>query len=235
MTSYVEPMESDRFGPIDFDLFHRDELPALLEQRDQVFSLSDARAARPLAFQLPDGRAYTYTPSEYSFTIEAGSAAAHTVVELSHEMWCEFVWELRSCFALLYANQLSVVRGSFGQLARWEPPLRVAFDDQALYDIDDPPAVRDATGAPVDFSRTFTLDDDDAEIADFLHRSGFVHLRGVMNADEVEALRAEVTAAVAAARPDDRRSWWTTVNGRRGLQPGQLHQRPISARRRARI
>ena len=27
-------------------------------------------------------------------------------------------------------------------------------------------------------------------------------------------LRAEVAAAVAAARPDDRRSWWTTVDGR---------------------
>lgn len=214
MSGYVEPVESDRFGPIDFDLFHRDELPGLLEQRHRAFSFSDAMAVRPLAFQLPDGRAYTYTPFEYSFTIEAGSAAAHTVVELSYEMWCEFVWELRSCFALLYANELSVVRGSFGQLARWEPPLRVVFDGQARYDIDDPPAVQDATGAPVDFSRTFTLDDDDDEIADFLRRSGFVHLRHVMDMDEVDALRAEVTSAVADARLEDRRSWWTTVDGR---------------------
>ena len=35
-----------------------------------------------------------------------------------------------------------------------------------------------------------------------------------MDDDEVEALRADVGEAVDAARPDDRRSWWTTVDGR---------------------
>ena len=179
----------------------------------RVFSDADALAARPLALQLPDGRAYTYTPVGTTFSVGAGATEAHTVIELSYEMWCEFVWELRSCFSLLYANALSVVRGSFGQLARWEPPLRVAFDGQAMYDIDDPAPVVDEGGAPIDVSRTFTLDDDAAEIADFLHRVGFVHLRDVMRMTEVEALRNEVTTAVEAARPDDRRSWWTTVNG----------------------
>src|SRR5207253_1664994 len=30
--------------------------------------------------------------------------------------------------------------------------------------------------------------------------------------EEVDALRADVEAAVARARPDDQRSWWTTVD-----------------------
>jgi Phytanoyl-CoA dioxygenase (PhyH) len=34
-----------------------------------------------------------------------------------------------------------------------------------------------------------------------------------MGIDEIEALQTDVVAAVAAARPDDRRSWWTTVDG----------------------
>jgi hypothetical protein len=96
---------------------------------------------------------------------------------------------------------------------RWEPPLRVAFDGQAPYDIDDPPPVVDARGEPLDVRRAFSLDDDAGAVADFLHRAGFVHLRGVLHPDEIDALRTEVDRAVTSARPDDRRSWWTTVGG----------------------
>jgi len=74
--------------------------------------------------------------------------------------------------------------------------------------------VEDPEGNLLDFTRTFTLDDPQDEIADFLHSTGFVHLRQVMDEDEVEALRVDVDQAVAAARPDDRRSWWTTVGVR---------------------
>ncbi|MGP0032437.1 MAG: phytanoyl-CoA dioxygenase family protein [Acidimicrobiales bacterium] len=206
-------MDDERFGPIDFDLFHREQLPALLRTRGPVFSDDDAAVVRPLAFQLTDGRGYTYLPSPPTFSVEAGTGSAQTVVELSADQWCSFVWELQSCFALLYADRLAVTRGSFGQLARWEPSLRVAFSGQALYDLDDPTPVRDAMGRELDCTRRFTLDDSDDEITDFLRRAGFVHLEGVMGVDEVEALRADVAAAVAAARPDDRRSWWTIVDG----------------------
>ncbi len=207
-------MDRAEFGPIDFDRFHRDTLPAFLRSRGSVFSRSDAVAVRPLAFQLTDGRAYTYVPSRSSFSVEPGVASAHTVVGVAQHEWCTFVWELQSCFALLYADRLAITRGSFGQLARWEAPLRVAFSGQERYDLDDPPAVRDARGNTLDCTRRFTLDESDEVIADFLHRAGFVHLEGVMDDQEVGALRADVVDAVAAARPDDRRSWWTTVEGR---------------------
>jgi hypothetical protein len=204
----------DRFGPIDFDRFHRDELPTLVASRGPVFSDADAAVVSTLAFELDDGRAYTYVPAGRSFTVEPGTGGADTVVVLPYEEWCAFAWELRSCFALLYDEKLTVARGSFGQLARWEPPLRVAFDGQEIYDLDDPPAVLDPAGGPLDCARTFTLDDPQEEMADFLGRAGFLHLRAVLGADEVAALRAEVDQAVASARPDDRRSWWTTVDGR---------------------
>ena len=207
-------METERFRPIDFDRFHRVELPALLQARGPVFTAGDHRLVRPLAFQLPDGRAYTYLPPGRSFAIEAGSEQADTVVELDHDEWCAFVWELRTCFAMFYADRISILRGTFGQLVRWEPSLRVAFDGQAVYDLDDPPPVVDEAGRPLDLTRTFTLDDPDDEIADFLDRAGFVHLRRVMDDDEVAVLRTDVDEAVDAASPDDRRSWWTTVDGR---------------------
>ncbi len=185
----------------------------MLATRGSVFTDSDAGVVRPLAFRLDDDRTYTYVPVGDSFVVEPGDAHAHTVAELSEEQWCSFALELRSSFALLYDEQLTVTRGSFGQLARWETPLRMAFDGQERYDIDDPPPVLDGTGRPLDCTRSFTLDHPDADIADFLFRAGFVHLRGVMDGQEIEGLRAAVAEAIDDARPDDRRSWWTTVDG----------------------
>jgi hypothetical protein len=205
-------VDGEPFGPVDFDEFHRERLPARLEACGPVFTPADAAVLRPLAFRLEDGRAYTYVPSGRSFTVEEGSDRAETVATLPEQEWHDFVWELRSAFACFYADRLSLY-GSFGQLVRWEPPLRVALDGQAVYDVDDPPQVLDGFGHPVDLSATFTLDDEEPDVADFLHRTGFVHLRDVMQASEIEALRTEVDAAVARARPDDRRSWWTVVDG----------------------
>jgi ectoine hydroxylase-related dioxygenase (phytanoyl-CoA dioxygenase family) len=203
-----------RFGPIDFDWFHREELPSLLERRGAIFSDSDADAVRPLGFQLPDGRAYTYVPDGRSFFVQSGTDNAHTVVELSSDAWCAFAWELKTCFALLYAEQLTILGGNFGQVARWEPPLRVAFSEQVLFDLHRPARIADAEGRAVDPTKSFTLDDPEAEVRDFLHRVGFVHLRGVLDTAEIAALSDDVAAAVERARPDDRKSWWTTVDGR---------------------
>ena len=207
-------MEQDRFGPIDFDRFHREELPALLRRRGDIFSASDAAVVRPLGFQLSDGRAYTYVPEGTSFSVEVGTDAAHTVIELDPDAWCAFVWELKTCFALFYADQLTVAQGGFGQMARWEPSLRVAFSGQVPFDLDHPARIEDAASGAVDLAQSFTLDDPVADIRDFLQRVGFVHLRGVLDAVEIDALTSDVDDAVLRARPDDRRSWWTTVEGR---------------------
>jgi hypothetical protein len=206
--------QQETFGPIDFDWFHQEHLPALLEQRGDVFSDSDAAVVRPLAFDLSDGRAYTYVPDGKTFTVQPGTAAAHTIIELSPEAWTAFAWELKTCFALLYAEQLTIRQGSFGQVARWEPPLRVAVSDQVLFDLDTPSRIDDEGGHEIDLARTFTLEDPPEEIRSFLTRVGFVHLRGVLGAGEVGALTSEVELAVDRARPDDRKSWWTTVDER---------------------
>jgi hypothetical protein len=145
--------------------------------------------------------------------VTAGEADAHTVVALAYDDWLSFAWELRSCFALFYAEKLSFPAGHFGHLARWEPALRVAFDGQALYDLDDAEPVVDEAGELLDLTRTFTLDDDQSEMADFIGRAGFIHFRAVVSPAELDALRADVTVGIERARPDDKRSWWTAVDG----------------------
>ena len=62
-------MAHDRFGPIDFDAFHREDLPGRLADSPRVFTDSDRRVVRPLAFRLDDGRSYTYVPEGDRFAV----------------------------------------------------------------------------------------------------------------------------------------------------------------------
>ena len=204
-----------RFGLIDFDHFHTVDLPQRLAGGNGSLAATALTGVRPLAFRLDDGRAYTYAPAPapHGIEITPGDAGAHTVVELAPADWSDFVWDLRSSFALLYADRVTFPRGSFGHLARWEPALRAAFDGQPIYDLADPSPILDADGCPLELDRSFTLDDPDDEIRDFLERAGYVHLRGVFEPGEIGAIVADVEAAIARARPDDQRSWWTTVDG----------------------
>src|SRR5436190_10606646 len=151
-----------------------------------------------ITFRLPDGVDHRFG--------EEGSEreSTDTVVELSEEAWDDFREERRTAFGLLYAGMITVSKGSFESLADWEVDLRRQWQGRPLYD--------DAAAAAVaalDLTRSFTLDDDAREMADFLAAAGFIHMRAVFSAAEVEEMRAEVERLKALARPDDGRSWWS--------------------------
>lgn len=202
---------TERFGLLDFDQFHRVDLPQLLATR----MLPVLPKVQPIAFRLSgDSSSYTYRASGTTLEVIPGDEQAHTIVDIDHQSWCDFIWELRTCFALLYGDSVSFPRGAFSDLARWEPILRAVLDGQAIYDLGSPQPVLDQNGKPVPLDQSFTLQDADDQIRDFLDRAGFVHLRSVFTAEEISALRQEIEAAIIKAQPDDRRSWWTTVDGK---------------------
>ena len=148
----------------------------------------------------------------------------------SLDAWSAFVWELKDRFCAPLRRPADRPSGRFRDTWRGrEPPLRVAFSNQVLFDIDHPTPMADETGREVDLSKSFTLEDSATEIRASRTRVGFADLRAVLDAAEIEAIRSDVDEAVGRARPDDRRSWWTTVDGRDVPQPGELPQRRFGA------
>ena len=190
------------FPAIDFDRFHQEELPARIATGNGALAAPDLVGAGTLGFRVPDGAAYTYVPGPDSVEIWATDAAADTLVELSREAFSDFANELRTCFGLLYAEMIDVSRGDFGWFERWEPALRALYHGRPILRL-----VRDPT---VDLGRAFGLHDSDAEMREFLETNGFLHVRDVFGADEIDALRSEVDRVRAGAVPDDGRSWWAT-------------------------
>jgi hypothetical protein len=195
-------MPALEFPAIDFDDFHRDELPKRIASGNGALAAPDLAGVGTLGFRVPDGSAYTYVPGADTVEIWSTDAAADTLVELSREAFSDFANELRTCFGLLYAGMVTVSRGDFAWFERWEPALRALYHGRPILDL-----VRDAS---VDLRRSFTLDDRDDDLRDALEANGFLHVRGAFAADEIEALGSEVERGRRSATPDDGRSWWAT-------------------------
>jgi ectoine hydroxylase-related dioxygenase (phytanoyl-CoA dioxygenase family) len=199
---------------VDFEGFHRVQLPTELSGRDGgAAAARHVGAGRALAFRVGDGRAFTYRTHAQHVTIDPGDDAP-VVVELDDDAFAELVSERWSIFGLLYPGRLHVVAGTFEQFAAWEPALQHLWFARPLYDDAAAGSLRDRQGDLLDVHRSFRLDgpdaDDDADIAHFLHTAGFVVLRDVFGADEIAHLDGEVRRLRAGATPDDNRSWWAT-------------------------
>jgi Phytanoyl-CoA dioxygenase (PhyH) len=69
-------------------------------------------------------------------------------------------------------------------------------------------------GSPLDLAQRFGLGRETRDAAHFLAEAGFLLLQGVFTAAEMDAVDADLRAAVDAARPGDGTSWWaSTRNG----------------------
>jgi len=191
---------------LDFDHYHRDELPARAMNAVGRQAAADVRDLGALALVVGDG-AITYQPGGAMIDLRSGDDGAQVAVELSRRAWSDLVQEVRSAAALIFAGEVRLRRGTSEQLRRWQPALRALYAGVPIFD---PQAVDlcDRDGRRLDLHRSFSLDDDAADPTHFLGRAGFLHVRGVFAPEEMARLRAEVDALQAAARPGDDRSWW---------------------------
>jgi ectoine hydroxylase-related dioxygenase (phytanoyl-CoA dioxygenase family) len=194
-------------APLDFHHYHRDELPPLLRAGRGALAASGARALGSLAFRLPDGDAYTYVPSAQGMDVVAGDAAADTVIELSSELWQNLVRELDAAAGLLYGGRAKCLRGSALRWVAWEPALRAMWSGRPVYHAGEV-ALRDRRGEPLDPAASFTRGADREDMAHFLRTAGYLFVRGVFDAGEIAALRAEAEALAGEAKKGDKLSWW---------------------------
>ena len=110
---------------------------------------------------------------------------ARTLVELSPDAWRAFTWKsCKTCFGVLYADQLEV-RRQLRPDGALDAVLRAAFSDQTR---SPRPSARIACAPRLDayagsHEEGFVLDHPVEHIQAIRQRVGFVHLRGVHDAD----------------------------------------------------
>ena len=197
----------DGFRTIDFDTYHRVELPALLAT-GRAAHVARATAGLPtLAVCVSDGRAYTYRPRTGGIDIVAGEAEASTVLEINVEAWQGLVHELEAPAGLLYAGRVRCVRGNAVDFMAWESALRALYNGRPPYD-PDRVELADRAGMRLDINRTFSRANDRGDMADFLRVAGYLFVRAVFSAGEAERFLAEAEELRHEARPGDKLSWW---------------------------
>jgi hypothetical protein len=97
--------------------------------------------------------------------------------------------------------------GRFDSLLDWWLLLRGALDARAPHT---PGAIElvDADGAPLALDRSFAVDAPLDEMGDQLQRAGYLHITGVFDEGEMDAVSRDMDAAAPTYSRGDGRSWW---------------------------
>ena len=205
------------WSPVDFDLFHREILPARLQDGANQRVAWDVEGRQPIALALPDGRAYSYRCRDGRVEVEPGVADdARTVLELvDQEAWIDYLHEFRTRYGLLYSKAVRFARGDFDSWDDWDPAIRCMYSGRPIYD---PGACdfRALDGAPLDLHRSFQPDDDPDEMSHFLRTTGYLVVRRAFDAALIADLASEVDRIRDAAVEGELTSWWASDSqGRR--------------------
>ena len=189
--------------------FHDDQLPALLGSDRGALAGAAARGLGPLVLKV-DQQSWTYREEGGTIEVSQGEVDEPWVeAAMDAGAWSDLATSMRTAIALHLAGELTITAGTFGRFGAWESVLRALYLGIPAYD---PTRVQlvDDLGGPIDLTRTFSLADDDDEMSTWLHATGFLHLTGVFDADEVAELQAATDQITAAIGPDDPMTWWAT-------------------------
>jgi hypothetical protein len=168
-----------------------------------------------MAFEVDSG-AWTLSLSDGNVTVAPGSDA-EAVVRLDPDGLGDLVNDLRTPMAFFVGGDLDMSKGGLDDFLDWSVILRSLLDGRPVHTTG---AVEflDRDGAPLDLRHAFSVDDDRAELAHFLAEAGFLHLTGVFEKREMQAVSDDMDAAMPHYAPEDGRSWWaTTADGTRRL------------------
>jgi hypothetical protein len=203
------------YPPVDFDDFHREELPRRLRSGVDRQVSWDLVGVAPFAIRLVDGPAYSYVAAGDHVQVVPGVVAdAEVVLEIGPAAWQDYVHGFRTRYGLLYSQAVEFVRGDFAAWDAWEPAIRCLYTGRPIYD----PAKLDLTdldGRPLDLHRSFSLGDDPAAMGHFLRTTGWLVVRSAF-ADRLAELSDEIDRLRDEAQEGELWSWWASdETGRR--------------------
>ena len=156
-----------------------------------------------------DGRTVVLETAGDVLRLRPDLAGSGVVAVLDSGALSDLVQDVVSTMGLTMTSRVKIVEGDITDWIRWEPILRALFDGRKVYEPGDVTFV-DLSGEPLDLTRSFTADDDHAEMANFLEQAGFLLLRQIFSEAEMTELGADIDYWIDRATPDDGQSWWAT-------------------------
>jgi phytanoyl-CoA dioxygenase PhyH len=211
MTVDVRLRSDDDIRTISPGEFFANELPSILEKTGPLA----ARGARYLGLGpitvRAGGSTFTLRPGPATIGVSAGEGTDSAVaVAMSGAAFSDWVQEIRSMLALLVTKDADVQSGDANAALGWDAVLRAMVDGRGVYEPGAVPLVR-PDGSPLDIGKSFTPDADDAEMGWFLEQTGFLVLRGWVDAGTVQTIGTDIDRGLAGAQRDDPHRWWARL------------------------
>jgi Phytanoyl-CoA dioxygenase (PhyH) len=197
-----------QIDPVDPTACFEELLPAAFEREQDLLAAAVAELApRPWTIEV-DGAAWTLAVDDGVVRVTEGrDDDAGTVLRSHPEQLQDLVQDQVSVVGMQTNGTLDQPVGRFDALLDWWLLLRGALDARAPH-TDGAIDLVDADGAPLALDRSFSADADLDEMGDFLQRAGYLHLSGVFDEAEMDAVSRDMDAAAPTYSPGDGRSWW---------------------------
>jgi hypothetical protein len=194
---------------IDVADFFAGELPGLAAERSAL-AVPGAHelGVRPLTIETAAG-SWTLSVDGESVRVCAGDGGQATV-RLDESEITDIVHDRRTPMTLLAAGTLDMPEGELGDFLDWWVVLRSLLDARAVHTGGDI-AFTDRDGDDLDLRRSFSVDDDPAQLACYLGEAGYLHLTEVFTPAEMAQVSADMDAALPNYHDGDGRSWWATT------------------------
>ena len=196
-------------GAVEPDAFWTGEWRDALERHgDRAAADAERLGLAPLAIAVDD-EVWTLRRGDRALEVIPGLRSP-IVIALDRDAFSDLVQERRTALGLVIGARTTGDPAANEAFCAWDPVLRSVLDGRGVYRPGDV-TVRASDGTPLDLHQQFRLGRQPADAAHFLAEAGFVLLTGVFSDAEMDAVDADLAAAVAAARPDDGESWWAAT------------------------
>jgi hypothetical protein len=159
-----------------------------------------------MAFEV-DGVPWTVELDGDELRVRPGQDGVAAIARLSAEDLSDIVNDIRTPMGMFTGGDLDMPAGGLDDFLDWWVVLRSLIDGRPVHTTGSV-TFADRDGRPLDLSRGFGLDDDRGEMSHFLGEAGYLHLVGVFDPAEMDAVSAEMDAAAPNYTSGDGRSWW---------------------------
>ena len=207
-----DPEVPGAYADIDFDVFHTATISGLIARHHGLVK-EELSHLKSLSVVSASGRGYTYLADGGVLKVLEGTSG-DIQVALTQDTFADFFHELLTISGLVATQRIELNRGEMQDLRRWEPTLRAIYSGRPIYSKAAFNRLHDVDGNPFDLNRTFDFREcgpRSGEMRDYLASVGYLHIRRVFAAGEINCIREHVLNAMRLSSPDDGKSWWSIL------------------------
>lgn len=191
------------------DAFFSDTFP-MLAARHGALVADGARAlgAPPLAIEVGSEARSIVVQGDGLAAVE-GIVDGAFVIRLTASQFSELIQNQQSLGGLVVARELRCAGGGERETSVWDSLLLALLEGWPV--VDGSLEFVGRSGAPLDLDRTFTPEDDPADVAHFIREAGYLHLRGWIDSSLMPIISEDMDRALPHYREGDGKSWWGLV------------------------